>query len=46
VPFPAKGVRWPLSSINAAERGGKEKKRSRRKNFAENLAENKTKGIP
>ena len=40
---PAKEVRWPLSSINAAKRGGREKKRSCRKNFAENLAETKPK---
>jgi hypothetical protein len=43
---PTKEVTWPLSSINAAKRGGREKKRSCRKNFAQNLAENKTQGLP
>jgi hypothetical protein len=41
--FPARGVRWPLSSINAARAGWQGKKRSCRENFAESLAENKRK---
>jgi len=40
---PAEEVRWPLSSINVAKQGGREKKRSCRNNFAENLAETKPK---
>jgi hypothetical protein len=39
----AKEVRCPLSSINAAGVGWQGKKRSCRKNFAENRAENKLK---
>ena len=40
---PAKEVRWPLSSINAAKRGWREKKRCCRKNFAQNLLKTKPK---
>jgi hypothetical protein len=43
---PTAEVGWQLSSINAAKRGGREKKRSWRKNFAQNPAENKNQGLP
>jgi hypothetical protein len=46
LPSPTKEAKWPLSSIIAAKRGGRKKNRRCRKNFAENLAENKTKGLP
>jgi len=41
-----KELRWPSSSINAAKRGGREKKRSCQTNFVQNPEENETQGLP
>jgi hypothetical protein len=43
---PTKEVRWPLSSINAAKRGWQGKEAELPKNFAQNLADSKTQGLP